>query len=312
LLIARGLMPASAKLTGSVVKNSAPVVFVSFVALLFSLPAAATDRSSRTLTAVQVTDPPVIDGKATDSAWSKAASLTTFDPLAKTQLEIRSVYTKSHVYILATFPDRSENRDHKTLVWVPDQKRYRIGPDREDTFVLKWSMEAFPVDLRIDAENSYRADIWYWKSHRTDHAGFADDKMHVYSTIRSPKAKKLLSRNGTRYYLTRPGDSGGSAYRTEIQAQHRGDRTPLFALSAPTGSRADVRAKGTWKDGRWTVEFARKLKTGNSDDIQLDPGRQYAFGVSRFEIAGRRPNPKIQEPLFGSGEITELLTFRFD
>lgn len=35
----------------------------------------------------------------------------------------------------------------------------------------------------------------------------------------------------------------------------------------PSGSRWDVEAKGTYYQGRWTVEFKRKMNTGNSDDV---------------------------------------------
>ena len=60
-----------------------------------------------------------------------------------------------------------------------------------------------------------------------------------------------------------------------------------------------------------TIEFGRKLKTGNNDDLQFDKSRKYLFGVSRHEIAARNLNPAIEEPKFGSGEISEHLFLRF-
>ena len=51
--------------------------------------------------------------------------------------------------------------------------------------------------------------------------------------------------------------------------------------------------------------------TGHADDIQFDRNRRYQFGVSRFEIAGRRKNPKLDEPNFGAGEIAESLYLKF-
>jgi hypothetical protein len=263
------------------------------------------------LVSVKVKNAPMIDGKAGDAAWSSAKPIVTYDPLANIKLTLRSVYIGDRLYFLVSFPDKTENRHHKTQIWVPGQSRYRIGADREDTFVLKWSMEAGPVDLRVDAKVPYKADIWFWKAHRTDHAGYADDKMHVYSSLRTPNTTSLISKNGSRFYLTRSGDSGGAAYKTIVHGDRVGDRVPLYNNVVPQGSRADVRAKGVWRDGVWTVEIARKLATGNADDVQFDLGQAYAFGVSRYEIAGRKKNSKLEQPWYGAGEITEILSLRF-
>ena len=86
---------------------------------------------------------------------------------------------------------------------------------------------------------------------------------------------------------------------------------PRFTNSIPAGSRADVKAKGVWSYGRWTIEFARTLQTGNGDDIQFDVSKDYLFGVSRYEIAGREPALELKQPLYGSGDISEALTLRF-
>lgn len=293
-------------------KMKTSVVILSLVCAVTPLSVAQSEMARpAAVIATKVANAPVIDGKADDGAWSQAKPFVTYDPLAKVKLTIRAVYTDDSVFILTTFPDKTENRDHKTQVWMPGQERYRIGTDREDTFVLKWSMEAGPVDLRVDAEEPYKADIWFWKAHRTDHAGYADDKMHVYSSLQTPKSKPIISKNGGRFYLTRPGDRGKSAYETIIHGDHAGDRTSLYKSRVPQGSRADVRAKGKWRDGGWTVEFSRKLATGNADDVQFELRQAYNFGISRFEIAGRKKNPKLQQPYFGAGEITQMLSLRF-
>jgi hypothetical protein len=77
------------------------------------------------------------------------------------------------------------------------------------------------------------------------------------------------------------------------------------------GSRADVRAKGVWRDGIWTVEFSRKLATNNLDDIQFNVGQVYQLGVSRYEIAGRKRNPSLDQPWYGAGEVTAPLILQF-
>lgn len=135
--------------------------------------------------------------------------------------------------------------------------------------------------------------------------------MHIYSSQRTPNSKTVISKNGNRFFLSRPGDSGRAAYKTIIHGSNVGDRTSLYRQVAPQGSRADVRAKGVWRKGIWTVEFSRKLLTGNPDDIQFHTQQAYRLGVSRYEIAGRKINPTLEEPYFGAGEITEILSLRF-
>jgi hypothetical protein len=253
-----------------------------------------------------------IDGVADEPGWAKAKPFVTYDPQSKVKFTIKALYSADRIYILASFPDADESRTHKTQIWDAAQERYRMALDREDCFVIKWSMTAGPTDLRIDAESPYKADVWFWKAHRTDPEGFADDKMHVYSPLRTPKSKMVISRGGLRFYLSRPGDSGRSAYKTVIHAEKKGERVSLFRFRKPQGSRADVRARGVWRDGRWTIEFARKLATGHPDDVQFDPGQSYLFGVARFEIAGRRVNGKLSQPYFGAGEITQTLRLTFN
>lgn len=48
---------------------------------------------------------------------------------------------------------------------------------------------------------------------------------------------------------------------------------------------ADVRAKGRWERGRWTVELARSLITGAQDDLPLVLGRTYNLSVAVFDAS---------------------------
>jgi len=177
--------------------------------------------------------------------------------------------------------------------------------------VVKWSMELIPIDLSISGDDPYRADIWYWKAYRTDHAGYADDKHQIYSDISLPKGQRLFSKNGNTFYLLRKGDQGQAAYKGSTPIGYQKDKLPGYILRNPSGSRADVHAKGKWNNGFWSVEFSRKLVTGHDDDIALDVTQNYRFGVSHYEIAGRKTDPHIEIPKFGSGEISEHLVLQF-
>lgn len=261
-----------------------------------------------------VTTAPVVDGRGNDSVWTATQAVTTQDAIAGIDHQIRCAYSAGQVFILVRFPDPDENREHKPLIWNADQQRYVIGPQREDTLVLKWNMEPFFTDISLSADNAYKADIWYWKSVRTDPTGLADDKHQIYSDRPMKKSSPMLSKSDREFYLTRRGDAGSSAYQLSLPSGFVGEQLSGYTNRTPQGSRADVRAKGTWSNGWWTVEFARDLVTGHDDDVQFDDNRRFQFGVSRYEIAGRQPDPALQVPLFGSGEVGDdlVLTFKRD
>ncbi len=267
--------------------------------------------ADQTLVAVKAERGPVIDGIGSDPVWARAVEIITHDNVADIDITLKAVHTKKEFFFLVNFPDPDESRDHKCWTWAKDKKLYVLGKDREDVFVFKWNMDSKPVDLSIYADNPYKADIWFWKADRTDPAGYADDKIQVLSPEYSKRTSKLTNATGRTMYLSRKGDSGVSAYKTNVPGKYEGDMVHRFISQVPTGGRADIKAKGVWKDGKWTIEFGRALSTGNNDDIQFDLKKGYQFGISRYEIAGRKPNKESTQPLYGSGDTGEIITLIF-
>lgn len=269
--------------------------------------AAASAFAEQNLPAVVATEPPIIDGLANDPAWQNAPVITTVDKANDLPVRIRAVHTATEIFFLVNFPDADESRTHKSWAWDKGRGIYTVGQDREDIFIFKWNMAANPVDLSIYSDTPYMADIWYWKACRTDPAGYADDKSHLLSPAEDPDATGIVSRSGNKMYLLRTGDVGESAYSINLISEYQGDILPRYINRQPTGSRSDVRARGVWHDGGWSIEFSRQLVTGNADDIQFAPGGKYVFGVSRYEIAGRAANAKLSDPLYGTGDVNEIL-----
>ena len=102
-----------------------------------------------------------------------------------------------------------------------------------------------------------------------------------------------------------------SSYKSITYEEFMGDTVPRYRHRQPTESRADIKAKGIWQDGFWTIEFQRKLVTGNEDDVQLNPKVSSFFGVSRYEIAGKPKNPKLEQPYYEAGDIREIIELKF-
>ena len=261
---------------------------------------------------VKVANAPVLDGSAQDAVWKGVKPHVVVDQASGKKILVRSVYKADQVFFLVQFPDAAQNFLHKPWVWNAADKKYEMGAHREDTFVFKWNMMDKEVDLSSLSDDNYRADVWYWKANRTNPAGFADDKTQVLADSPGKKSKEKVSTTGKKRYLSRLSDAGKPPYKTYKPTAYEGDLIDAFPVGTPQGSRADVRAKGVWSGGLWTVEFARNLNTGHDDDLQFDPaaGKSYLFGISIFSLYGNPPDASTPN-LYGLGRISEPLELKF-
>jgi hypothetical protein len=281
-------------------------VLTVFLMSLFIVPAMT--YADQTIEANIVKSAPVIDGKRDDAAWKGAHSYTIRDKRLNVDVTLKAVRTVDSVFFLVSFPDKVENRLHKPWVWSKDLEVYQIGPQREDTFTFKWNMSGKKISLSNFSNNDYQADVWYWKANRTDPAGYADDKLHILSSEASKKSLSIVSASGKQRYLLRLGDEGQTAQKKRLLTDYQGEVQDQYISQAPGASRADVRAKGVWKNGMWTIEFARKLDTGNDDDISFEstPGKKYLFGISIAGLYAEKIDPNKKHP-YGQGRISEPL-----
>ncbi len=283
------------------------VLLVFMSTLTFVSPVSA----KQIIDAVKVLIPPVIDGVGDDKAWELCQKKLVQDVVAQIPIEIQVAYSSEFLFVKVRFPDDTENRKHKMLNWDPQLRAYKTGPLREDSFVIKWSMEPVPVDISLASETPYRADIWFWKAFRSDPVGYADDKLHSYSRQQTKKFQRIMLDNGQVMFLSRSADEGKSSYKSIAYKKFQGDSVVRYKHRQPEGSRGDVRAKGVWKDGFWTIEFKRNLNTGNDDDLRFNTNFSYLFGLSRYEIAGKAINNDIEQPNYESGDIGEILELHF-
>jgi len=288
-----------------------PKILLGNILMLCILPISNNVWSGSTLSCLPTFNAPVIDGQADDHAWKINNQLTIKDAVTDLNHNLMCVYDEARIYIKASYTDTTESRTHKTSVWNEEAGLYKYSSDREDTLVLKWNMDDNKGDLSLSSDVPYKADIWYWKAYRTDPMGYADDKTHIYSYERLKKSKKRISKRGNRFFLARRGDKGRSAYKPIIHVTKFDDHVQSYSHRNPSGSRADIKAKGKWSDNKWTIEFSRDLDTGNADDVRFKTNRQYQLGVSRYEIAGAREIKNSNNPQHGAGEIDQTITLIF-
>ncbi len=273
---------------------------------LFLLVICGTAFSDQTIIAVKTTGTvPFIDGFDNDPIWQRLDGIVTHADRANIDVKIKAVRTDKVIFFLVRFPDENESRSQKALHWNKKIKMYELGPEREDCFIFKWNMEPKKVDLSVYADEGYETDIWFWKAGRTDPAGFADDKRQILSKSLNKKCKKITSKSGKTMYFQRISDTGKSAYSADIPIEYKGGIISQYKNRQPQGSRADIKAKGNWRDGKWIIEFCRALDTGHNDDVSFTVGKKYQFGIAISEIADKKPDIKSEQPLYGSDDISE-------
>jgi hypothetical protein len=237
----------------------------------------------------------MVDGSDSDKAWSKAPALNaeSMDVLNKhggkwVNVTLKSVHTDTHIYFLAIWDDKTKDDvAHKPWVWDEPKKSYVEGSDREDMFSISFELRGeFHYDMLAPVDAAW--DIWHWKAVRTNPQGYAMDRMHIYSTSKPEyKAKEFRSRSGKPLWMARPEDKGKTVEgKVPAPKEFKGDKVNQYVNSIPDGSAADVQAKGSWADGKWILEFARALKTGNDDDTQFDIARSYLMAVSTHDHTG--------------------------
>lgn len=156
-----------------------------------------------------------------------------------------------------------------------------------------------------------KIDMWHMKMVRTNPTGYIDDQ--YLDSIRYSKDTKEAGRHsdpGTTPYsnninaaknapnftsTTQPAQTSKAYWIINSEKQpfkdtyKANDEIAAIVASPPDGDRADIKAKAVYADGKWTMEYGRKLTTGSQYDVQFsDMKKEYSFGTAIFDNAGTR------------------------
>jgi hypothetical protein len=159
-------------------------------------------------------------------------------------------------------------------------------------------------------------DMWHWKAARSNPLGFADDKHVIYAdptntttgTRKGDDGSSVDSSNknaaGTLPLFMAEDDPGanatflinlpqGSARAVPFDpgaAYQTGDTIAGNFLQAAHGSRAELKAQGSFNAGVWTVILSRAQATSTpTQDVQFDlsnAANLYGFSAAIFDNAG--------------------------
>jgi len=151
-------------------------------------------------------------------------------------------------------------------------------------------------------------DLIQWRAHRSNPVGMADDGYVLdwrnFDAGANPFASNMDAKTKQpRYMFDANKNSGNRAFSDAALPKNggvlllgqntvpfdpnagwkAGDALPQYYVAAEgaKGSAADNKyARGVWKDGTWTVVWARPLNLANPDDKALKEGKAYNFGFA--------------------------------
>ena len=203
------------------------------------------------LSLVKSAEAPVIDGKADDACWKairETRVLILGDTGKSITARLKTCEYRGVAYMLLNYecPKKKDNRI--CWRWDPVRHAYFISGEKETALTL--------IFRSRNPSTANFADVWVWRHSRNDPANFADDMSLTGKYAMKPGVLKM--------------DAGISPWFSRYFAEFAGDELSRFYSRTPSGSAGDVKGRSSIKDGMVVYEFARKLKTGNSDDIDLD------------------------------------------
>ena len=262
----------------------------------------------------------ILDGFDNESAWVSTPEVTiplSFGEVESAQL--KALYTDTDIIIRVRWPDATEDRLHHPWVWDEESGNYKVGPQIEDSLMFSFEAgcEWYPSFL---VGYDFDFDAWQWLAARTDPLGqvldlsgamkdaqlsfnqsyqprYQEDDWNLRITdtqednLHWPLEKLdrqflLVPVHDVVFYHANLDGSRNQEFVRQVQVpdnlpQSPAPVLPQFEPLKLEGNAAEVRGKGNWKDGFWTVELRRPLITdgGGSYDIQIRRLTQFSIQV---------------------------------
>lgn len=285
--------------------------FVFAAALL--LPHAAFADAPQAIPVTVLAQAPVVDGRlddwggggwlavplrpALDKAERAKYGMSPDDDLNQTgrlTVQLKAGVHAGRLYVALKYPDKQADSEHR--VWEWRGGKYLEGKEREDMAALRFHLDG-DYDRSMLTLKDYKVDVWLWSAARTNPAGHAEDQMHHVTGAMLENAAEYTMADGRTVYIRKQRDAGKPPYKVLPRPKDpKGDKLPSFEIQAPSGSAADVAAKGEWSKGHWQLEFARALDTGHADDVVFKPGGKLLGQIAVFN-RGYSEHKSVSEPL---------------
>jgi hypothetical protein len=218
--------------------------------------------------------------------------------------------------------DTKFHGDKVSVMWNINDSIFGFTDKFSCTSVCHGGEKGKPYGNKYSEEAEEVADLWVMRYSQGGALGYGEDRYvdnTKFDPTKSPDAgrkpdastgggnEKIKLVGGKPEFMAKdakPANKGGTYW---VKAEDKvafddskfkaGDEVASVIVAPFKGDRGDVSVGAKWAGGKWTVEFARKLKTGSKHDIDLsDMGKTYAFGIGFFDNAEMR-HAYVQAPL---------------
>lgn len=263
--------------------------------------------------AARLATAPVVDGELAEwgsAGWTRINLAPAVKPEERANLgldprqrttavpmtvELKAGVAAGQIFLAARWPDDAPDTDYRP--WERRGGEYVEGSQRDDAFAVRFALRG-EFDRSMLSGKSYLVDLWLWSAGRSDRLGRAEDMVHRFATRFIEDAAEYEVKGVGTVYIKKSRDAGMPLYRNVRPARGASaERLPSVETNRrPSGSVADVAAKGQWKNGYWNLELARALDTGNGDDVALPPGSRIAFQIAVFNRSADE-DKSVSEPL---------------
>jgi len=209
-------------------------------------------------------------------------------------VQLKAGVSGGRFYLAVKYPDAAEDKEHQGWEWRG--AKYMLARRHDDQFAVRFHL-AGDYDRTMLSAKDYKVDVWLWSAARTNPTGVAEDMHHVFTTRMTEDTAEYSLPVGKTVYIRKLRDAGTPPYRNlPAPTQHNGERLPSFETQKAAGSAAHVAAKGVWKGGFWSVEFARALSTGADDDVAFKAALKLLGQIAVFN-RGHAEHKSVSEPL---------------
>lgn len=237
---------------------------------------------------------PTLDGKADDTAWKNVRPLTlslkrkgkgTHIP----KVTVKAVHSDGTLYILAQWKDKSMDTEYRPYIWDEATKKHVVTETMDDAFAVGIYKGSVPGEPCMQNGESQAVDIWMWRAYLSEISGLASDQSIVTSRKRMRKSSPHLAQDGSgQIWIRNLPDRGKQGWKYVVpkpDAPH--ESIPSYIACEPSGSAGDVKARGSWNKGVWTVEFSRILKTNKPDDADISEESKNVVSFAAYDKADR-------------------------